>query len=108
MTARFTLPQLNNPATDVSLARTRGKYTVVNFWASTCSACLREMPDLQTAHRTLGDSARFVGMESEIGTLEVGKRADIILQSGNPTENIYGLLTNKLTMKDGRIVIDKR
>src|SRR5664279_3266547 len=36
----FTLPQLNNPASDVSLARTRGKYTVVNFWASTCSCLL--------------------------------------------------------------------
>ena len=59
----FTLPQLNNPASDVSLARTRGKYTVVNFWASTCSVCLREMPDLQTAHRTLGDSVRFVGID---------------------------------------------
>jgi imidazolonepropionase-like amidohydrolase len=47
-------------------------------------------------------------MENEIGTLEVGKRADITLQSGNATENIYGLLSNKLTMKDGRIVIDKR
>ena len=60
-------------------------------------------------HRIMGpNSARYVGMESEIGTLEVGKRADIILQSGNPTENIYGLLSTKLTMKDGRIVIDKR
>jgi imidazolonepropionase-like amidohydrolase len=60
-------------------------------------------------HRIMGpNSARFVGMESEIGTLEVGKRADIILQSGDPTENIYGLLSNKLTMKDGKIVIDKR
>ena len=54
------------------------------------------------------NSARFVGMESEIGTLEVGKRADIFLQSGDPTYSIYGLLSNKLTMKDGRIVIDKR
>jgi imidazolonepropionase-like amidohydrolase len=60
-------------------------------------------------HRIMGpNSARFVGMESEIGTLEAGKRADIILQSGDPTENIYGLLSNKLTMKDGKIVIDKR
>ncbi|MEQ1759232.1 MAG: amidohydrolase family protein [Vicinamibacterales bacterium] len=60
-------------------------------------------------HRIMGpNSARFVGMESEIGTLETGKRADIILQSGDATENIYGLLSNKLTMKDGRIVIDKR
>ena len=60
-------------------------------------------------NRIMGpNSARFVGMESEIGTLESGKRADIILQSGDPTANIYGLLTTKLTMKDGRIVIDQR
>jgi len=59
----FNLPQLNNPASDVSLARTRGKYTVVNFWASTCSACIREMPDLQKAHRTLGESVAFLGID---------------------------------------------
>jgi peroxiredoxin len=59
----FTLPQLNNPASDVSLTRTRGKYTVVNFWASTCSACLREMPDLQKAHLALGDSVAFLGID---------------------------------------------
>jgi imidazolonepropionase-like amidohydrolase len=64
------------------------------------------MTDIQ---RIMGpNSARFVGMESEIGTLEAGKRADIVLQSGDATQNIYGLLDNKLTMKDGRIVIDKR
>jgi imidazolonepropionase-like amidohydrolase len=60
-------------------------------------------------HRIMGpNSARYVGMESEIGTLEIGKRADIILQSGNPVENIYGMLSTMLTMKDGRVVIDKR
>lgn len=59
----FNLPQLNNPASDVSLARTRGKYTVVNFWASTCSACIREMPDLQKAHVALGDSVAFLGID---------------------------------------------
>lgn len=59
----FNLPQMNNPATDASLARTKGEYTVVNFWASTCSACIREMPDLQKAHRTLGDSVAFLGID---------------------------------------------
>jgi len=59
----FNLPQMNNPASDASLARTKGEYTVVNFWASTCSACIREMPDLQKAHRTLGDSVAFLGID---------------------------------------------
>jgi imidazolonepropionase-like amidohydrolase len=60
-------------------------------------------------HRIMGpNSARFVGLENEIGTLELGKRADIILQSGDPTHDIYGLLTTKVTMKDGKILIDKR
>jgi imidazolonepropionase-like amidohydrolase len=60
-------------------------------------------------HRIMGpNSARFVNMENQIGTLERGKFADIILLSGNPTENIYGLLTTKVTFKEGRMVIDKR
>ena len=60
-------------------------------------------------HRIMGpNSARFVGMENQIGTLERGKFADVILLSGNPTENIYGLLTTKAVFKEGRMVIDKR
>lgn len=59
----FNLPLMNNPATDVSLAGTRGKYTVVNFWASTCSVCIQEMPDLQKAHRALGESVAFIGID---------------------------------------------
>jgi imidazolonepropionase-like amidohydrolase len=64
------------------------------------------MPDI---HRIMGpNSARFVGMEDQIGTLERGKAADVILLSGNPTENIYGLLTTKVVFREGRMVIDKR
>src|SRR5688500_18122724 len=41
-------------------------------------------------HRIIGiNSARYVGMQDQIGTLEVGELADIILLSGNPTQNIY-------------------
>ncbi len=54
------------------------------------------------------NSAKFVGLENEIGTLQPGKQADIILLSGNPTENIYGLLTNKVTILGGKVVVDKR
>ena len=44
----------------------------------------------------------------DIGTLEQGKFADIILLSGNPTLNIYEMLTTKVVFKEGRLVIDNR
>ncbi|MGB7220012.1 MAG: amidohydrolase family protein [Vicinamibacterales bacterium] len=60
-------------------------------------------------HRIMGpNSAKFVGMENQIGTLEPNKFADIILLSGNPTQNIYELLTTKVVFKEGRLVIDSR
>ncbi|MGE0445834.1 MAG: amidohydrolase family protein [Vicinamibacterales bacterium] len=60
-------------------------------------------------HRIMGpNSARFVGLENEIGTLEAGKRADIILLDGDPTENIYEMLTTKVVLRDGKVLVDKR
>ena len=54
------------------------------------------------------NSARFVGMEDQIGALEAGKLADIILLDGNPTLNIYEMLKTKLVVKGGVVVVDKR
>jgi imidazolonepropionase-like amidohydrolase len=34
------------------------------------------------------DSAAMLGMEQEIGSVEVGKRADLALLDGDPTEDI--------------------
>jgi cytosine/adenosine deaminase-related metal-dependent hydrolase len=44
----------------------------------------------------------------QIGTLEPGKLADIILIDGNPTLNIYEMLTTKVVLKEGKVVVDKR
>lgn len=64
---------------------------------------------MQDIHQIMGpNSARFIDMEDEIGTLEPGKMADIILLSGDPTENIYGMLTNMVTIVGGEVVVDKR
>jgi imidazolonepropionase-like amidohydrolase len=60
-------------------------------------------------HRIMGpNSAKFVGMENQIGTLEPNKFADVILLSGNPTQNIYEMLTTKVVFKEGKLVIDNR
>jgi imidazolonepropionase-like amidohydrolase len=60
-------------------------------------------------HRIIGpNAARFVGMADQIGTLEPGKLADIILIDGNPTLNVYEMLKTKVVLKEGKVVVDKR
>ena len=61
-------------------------------------------------HRILTqNAARFVGLEKEIGTLETGKRADILLINGDVRDNIYQLIgTVRVVLKDGKVVVDKR
>jgi len=64
---------------------------------------------MQDIFRLMGpNSARFVGLAEQIGTLEPGKLADIILLDGNPTLNIYEMLKTKVVLKEGKVVVDKR
>lgn len=44
-----------------SFADYRGRPLVINFFASWCAPCVKEMPDLEAAHRALGDRVAFVG-----------------------------------------------
>ena len=60
-------------------------------------------------HRIIGpNAARYVGMADQIGTLEPGKLADILLIDGNPTLNVYEMLKTKVVLKEGKIIVDKR
>jgi hypothetical protein len=60
-------------------------------------------------HKIIGpNAAKFVGMADQIGSLEVGKLADIILLDGDPTQNIYEMLKTKVVLKEGKVVVDKR
>ena len=47
-------------------------------------------------------------MADQIGTLEAGKLADIILIDGNPTLNIYEMLKTKVVLKEGKVVVGPR
>jgi thiol-disulfide isomerase/thioredoxin len=46
----------------VALSSLRGTPTVVNFFASTCVPCIKEMPDIESVHQELGDQVTFLGL----------------------------------------------
>lgn len=49
--------------TAASSAATRGRYTVIDFWSSTCTACGIQLPDDQAETRALGTSVAFLGVD---------------------------------------------
>jgi imidazolonepropionase-like amidohydrolase len=53
-------------------------------------------------------AAELCGVGHDLGTVEVGKRADLIVVGADPLENIANLRQLRLVLKDGRIVSDKR
>jgi imidazolonepropionase-like amidohydrolase len=53
-------------------------------------------------------AAELCGVGDELGTIEPGKIADLIVVAGNPLEQISNLRLLRLVLKDGRVVSDKR
>jgi len=54
------------------------------------------------------NTASYIQMGDQLGTLEPGKIADIILLDGNPLEGYWNMLKAKVVVKGGRVVVDKR
>ncbi|TMJ24416.1 MAG: amidohydrolase family protein, partial [Alphaproteobacteria bacterium] len=54
------------------------------------------------------DGAAICGVGHELGTIEVGKLADLIVVGGNPLEDIQNVRQLKLVLKEGVVVSDKR
>ncbi|MEQ1948595.1 MAG: amidohydrolase family protein [Bryobacteraceae bacterium] len=54
------------------------------------------------------NSAAVIGKSKDLGTLEPGKLADIIVLTGNPLDGYWNMLTNVMTIKGGQVLVDKR
>jgi imidazolonepropionase-like amidohydrolase len=54
------------------------------------------------------NAAAAVGLPDEIGTLEPGKAADIVILDGDPIADVDDLLNVEVVIKNGAVVVDKR
>ena len=110
----FTLPDLAAPAAQVSLARFRGRPVLVNFWASWCVPCRREMPRLEAAYRRYAGRVAFVGIDyrdQDDDARAFVAKTGVTYPSGVDGDGavgtrygIYGLPTTVFVDAQGRIV----
>lgn len=69
---------------------------------------LNVMFSMQDIIKMMGpNTASYIQMGDQLGTLETGKLADIILLDGNPLEGYWNMLKTRLVVKGGRVVVDK-
>jgi thiol-disulfide isomerase/thioredoxin len=59
----FTLPDLDGKAH--SLSDYRGKWVLVNYWATWCPPCLEELPELEGFHNAADGRAVVLGVNME-------------------------------------------
>jgi imidazolonepropionase-like amidohydrolase len=70
---------------------------------------LNLMFSMQDIIKLMGpNTASYIEMSDQLGTLETGKLADIVIVDGNPLDGFWNLLNTKLVIKGGVIVSDQR
>ena len=67
------------------------------------------MFSMEDIFRLMGpNTAAYINMEDDLGTLEEGKLADIVLLAGDPREGFWNMLDARVVLKEGVVVVDKR
>jgi imidazolonepropionase-like amidohydrolase len=87
--------------------------TDTNFNATV--ALNQELKTLNVAFSTLDiikimgpDSAEFIDRGKDLGTVQPGKIADLVLLGGNPLVGYWNFMTTEVVIEGGSVVLDKR
>ena len=65
------------------------------------------MTAMQAITAATATAARILRMEDQIGSIQPGKQADLLVVDGNPTEDISALSRVRMVMQAGRMVFKK-
>lgn len=105
------LQQLN--VSEVNVSQSKGKVTLINFWATWCPPCVAEMPSFQKLYDAYGAKVDFYFVTSEkpekvAGFIEKnGYTLPIFLQASQSPKQLESsvLPTSYLISKSGEIMI---
>ena len=73
----------------VNLSDFRGKPVIVNFWASTCGYCVKEMPDFEQAYQAYGDRIHFLMVNITDGSWDTLDTAKAFMAGTDYTFPVY-------------------
>lgn len=77
------------------------------FWKSVGAARYElSLSPLEAIRAVTASPAKLMGLEQEVGTLEVGKRADLLCVGGNPADTIEALQNALIVLRDGEVVAE--
>ena len=63
------------------------------------------MPPIETIESATIKTAQLLGIESDLGSVDVGKIADLIAVKGNPLKDINSMKNISFVMKDGEVIL---
>lgn len=69
---------------------------------------ITDMTPMDVLRSATINNARILGMEGELGSVEKGKLADLVILPGNPLQNMEHILRPNAVFKEGRLVYSDR